>query len=152
MNTKIAHSSSVAVVTLILVPKSRSAKATPSSERISRRPIFLPHLRHLPFRNIQERMGILSYHLSCALQERQTERGPSDFFVFLEVLDGLAVDASSRRRRRRAWQHRNEPKQAPITNKKTKKIICISLFYHSGVVFYGKYFIIKRKEINDGKI
>ena len=97
-----------------VIPGKRKNKPPRSSERNSRVPIFLPHLRHLPERINHETMGILSYHFKRYLQDKQTERAPSGFAPV------------SFKRRRRASQQRNEPRQAPIMKSKTRKTIFIS--------------------------
>ena len=44
--------------------RARKAKPKKSSERISAGPIFLWHFRQRPFKKIQEKIGMLSYHFS----------------------------------------------------------------------------------------
>jgi len=86
------------------VPKIKNASASPSSEKSSREPIFLPHLRHFPFSISHEMMGKLSYHLSLVLQLRQIERLGSLGFVCVGFWRDLGASASacSFKRSRRA--------------------------------------------------
>lgn len=77
-----AHSRGVADRGFMVVLSARKASAKPSSDKISKRPIFLPHLRHFPFKTSQEIIGILSNHFNLVLHERQTEREPR-FLAFL---------------------------------------------------------------------
>lgn len=105
----------------------------PSSDKNSARPILLPQCLHFPLRASQETMGMFSYHLSWCLQERQTERGPREdldlVLVALIVLAGLgALEGVSLRCKRRAWQHKNDPIQAPKTKAMIDNRISMALF------------------------
>lgn len=61
---KMAQLRMFVVVGSKVVPSATKATAVPSSARSSAGPILALHLRHFPFSASQEKIGMLSYHLS----------------------------------------------------------------------------------------